>query len=109
MLTCGWAALTGRGGGGDMGLCGGMCRTAVMLLLFKEDRRLGFVGIGVISAVCHNLGQLCVAAALVGNLSVLAYFSAPLPFGPAAGTLTGLACRAVLPALRMPPASCRPY
>lgn len=107
LLKAGFAALTRGGTAGLMSLCGGIFSTAVMLLLFKKDRRLGFVGIGVISAVCHNLGQLCVAAALVGNLSVLAYLPALLLFGAVAGTLTGLVCRAVLPALRRATASFR--
>ncbi len=99
-LKAGFAALTRGGTAGIMSLCGGIFSTAVMLLLFRKDRKLGYVGIGVISAVCHNLGQLCVAAAMVGNLSVLAYLPALLLFGVVAGALTGLICRAVSPMLR---------
>ena len=100
LLKAGFAAFTRGGTAGLMSLCGGVLSTAVMLLLFRKDKRLGYIGIGVVSAVCHNLGQLAVAAAMVGNVSVLAYLPALLLFGAAAGALTGLISRAVMPALQ---------
>lgn len=99
LLKAGFAAFTRGGTAGLMSLCGGLLSTAVMLLLFRRDNKLGYVGIGVVSAVCHNLGQLAVAAVMVGSRSVLLYLPALLLFGAVSGVLTGLVCRAALPAL----------
>lgn len=83
-----------------MSLCGGVLSTLSMTLLLRRTKRLGYVGVGIISAICHNLGQLCVAAVTVGNLSVLGYAPVLLLSALAAGTLTGLIFRAVLPSLQ---------
>lgn len=82
-----------------MSLCGGLLSTAMMLFLFRKAHRLGYVGIGILSAVAHNLGQLVVAAVLVGNRSVLGYLPVLLFCAVVAGALTGSVCRAVLPRL----------
>lgn len=83
-----------------MSLCGGVLSTVVMWLLLNKGKKLGSVGIGVLSAVSHNAGQLAVAAVLVGNASVLGYAPILLLCALIAGTLTGLVFRAVLPALQ---------
>lgn len=83
-----------------MSLCGGLFSTFVMWILLKKGKRLGSVGIGVLSAVSHNTGQLAVAAVLVGNVTVLGYAPVLLLCGLLAGTATGLVFRAVLPALQ---------
>lgn len=83
-----------------MSLCGGMLSTLVMCLLLRKSKGLSFVGIGVVGAVCHNLGQLAVAVVLVGNRSVLGYAPVLLLCALAAGTLTGFVFRAVYPALQ---------
>lgn len=78
-----------------MSLGGGILSTLAMYFLLRYAKRLGFVGIGVLSAVCHNAGQLLVAAVLVGNASVLGYAPVLLLCALVAGTLTGLVFRAV--------------
>ncbi len=83
-----------------MSLCGGVLSTLMMVLLFRYAKKIGFVGIGVLSAVCHNLGQLLVASVLVGNASVLGYAPVLLLCALIAGILTGLIFRAVLPAVQ---------
>ena len=83
-----------------MSLCGGVASTFVMWFLLNKGKKLGSVGIGVVSAVSHNAGQLAVAAVLVGNASVLGYAPILLLCALIAGTLTGLVFRAVLPALQ---------
>lgn len=82
-----------------MSLCGGLLSTLAMYFLLRYAKRLGFVGIGILSAVCHNAGQLLVAAGLVGNASVFGYAPVLLLCALIAGALTGLIFRAVLPAL----------
>ena len=82
-----------------MSLCGGMLSTVGMYLLFRFTKRIGYVGIGVISAVLHNAGQLLVAAVLVGNRSVLGYLPVLLLCALVAGALTGSVLKAVMPKL----------
>lgn len=86
-----------------MSLCGGVLSTLLMCLLLRRQKRLSFIGIGVAGAVCHNLGQLAVAAVLVGNRSVLGYAPVLLLCALLAGTLTGFVFRTVYPALRRIP------
>lgn len=100
VLKAGFAGLMRGGTSFFMSLCGGVLSSLVMWLLFKKTKRLSAVGIGVLSAVFHNVGQLTVAAVLVGNRSVLGYAPLLLLCGIVAGTLTGLVFRAVLPALQ---------
>lgn len=82
-----------------MSLCGGVLSTATMYVLFKLSRRTGYLVIGVISALMHNLGQLAVAAILVGNGAVLGYAPVLLISGIVTGALTGSILRAVMPAI----------
>ena len=82
-----------------MSLCGGMLSTVGMYLLFRFTKRIGYVGIGVISAVLHNAGQLLVAAVLVGNRSVLGYLPVLLLCALVTGALTGSVLKAVMPKL----------
>ncbi len=103
LLKACFAGLTRGGTAFFMSLCGGVLSTLLMCLLLKRTRRLSFIGIGIAGAVCHNLGQLAVAAVLVGNRSVLGYAPVLLLCALAAGTLTGLVFRAVYPALQKIP------
>lgn len=103
LLKACFAGLTRGGTAFFMSLCGGALSTLLMCLLLKRTRRLSFIGIGIAGAVCHNLGQLAVAAVLVGNRSVLGYAPVLLLCALAAGTLTGLVFRAVYPALQKIP------
>lgn len=100
VLKAGFAGLTRGLTAFFMSLCGGVLSTLMMVLLFRYAKRLGCVGIGILSAVCHNLGQLAVAAVLVGNASVLGYAPVLLICALIAGTLTGLIFRAALPAVQ---------
>lgn len=49
-----------------------------------------------LSAVCHNLGQLAVAAALLGTWTVLAYLPYLILAGAASGLFTGLCAQFLL-------------
>lgn len=105
LLKACFAGLTRGGTAFFMSLCGGVLSTLLMCLLLRKTWRLSFIGIGIAGAVCHNLGQLAVAAVLVGNRSVLGYAPVLLLCALAAGTLTGLVFRAVYPALQKLPYS----
>lgn len=82
-----------------MSLSGGILSTLTMYLLFKFTKKSGYMLIGVISAVMHNLGQLTVALVMVGNRAVLGYAPVLLISGIITGAVTGTVLRAVIPAL----------
>lgn len=92
-ITRGWAAAL-------MSFSGGVLSTLVMYALWRARRRpFGIVGISVLAAAAHNAGQLAVAAALTGTLSIAAYAPLLAVFAVVTGAVTGLVMRAVMPAL----------
>lgn len=66
-------------------LAGGILSFAVMVLL-RHIKGFGISGISIAGAVSHNIGQLMMAALVIGNLSIFYYF----PVLMAAGVVTGL-------------------
>lgn len=82
-----------------MSLCGGVLSLVIMTLLFKTGEKcLGYVGIGVLSAVSHNLGQLCVACVILGK-TILSISPILLFGGIICGLVTGTIFRYTLPVL----------
>lgn len=68
-----------------MSISGGLVSTVITaILLNKENRKTGFVGIGIIGAVTHNTAQITVAA-LITNSGVFYY----IPFLVLASCITG--------------------
>ena len=71
-----------------------------MYLLMRYAKKiLGTVGISVISALCHNLGQLVAAIFITGTAEIVYYAPALAVFGVITGAVTGVVLRAVMPAL----------
>lgn len=84
-----------------MSLCGGILSTAAACVLFKFFKnKLGYIGIGIICAVCHNIGQLTAACILSGTATlVIGYGPLLLIFAVVTGFLTGAILKAVMPFL----------
>lgn len=84
-----------------MSACGGMLSTAAACILLRSKKKhFGYIGIGIICAVCHNIGQLAAACVLSGTWSlVFGYGSLLLLFAVATGFVTGAVLRLVIPAL----------
>jgi heptaprenyl diphosphate synthase len=80
-----------------MSLCGGLLSAVAMYLLFKLNGKIGILGISVISALMHNLGQLTVSFFLVGSSAVFGYAPFLLLFGIVSGFITGVIFRILLP------------
>ncbi len=97
LIKAGFAIITRGVTAGAMSLCGGVLSTVTMYLLFKFSKKTGYLVIGVVSALMHNIGQLAVAAVLVGNTAVLGYAPVLLVSGIVTGALTGSILRAVMP------------
>lgn len=82
-----------------MSLCGGFLSLAGMLILFRLSKeKVGYIGIGVASAVLHNIGQLVVAGFLIEK-SVYSLTAALILVGAVTGILTGTVLKLLMPVL----------
>lgn len=84
-----------------MSLSGGILSTAAACLLFRfAKNKLGYIGISIVCAVCHNIGQLTAACIISGTASlVVGYGPLLLIFAVVTGLLTGAILKAVMPTL----------
>ena len=84
-----------------MSLSGGILSTAAACLLFRfAKNKLGYIGISIVCAVCHNIGQLAAACIISGTASlVVGYGPLLLIFAVVTGLLTGAILKAVMPTL----------
>lgn len=80
-----------------MSLTGGLLSALCMLIMLKKAKGFGFVGVGVMSALCHNIGQLGISFFLVKSSAVLGYAPIMLITGIVTGILTGTLLRASVP------------
>lgn len=100
LIKSGFAFLTRGASAAFMSVAGGLLSAVAMWLLLRFARRaFGLIGISVVCALCHNLGQLLAATALTGTKQVLYYAPMLALFGAVTGVVTGVILRAVLPAL----------
>lgn len=84
-----------------MSLGGGVLSTAVMCLMIKkEGKNLSYIGIGVLSAAVHNMGQLFAACLITGTASLLSYGKYLLLFGLVTGFVTGTVFELTLPKIK---------
>ncbi|MDR0314534.1 MAG: Gx transporter family protein [Oscillospiraceae bacterium] len=84
-----------------MSFAGGVLSTAVMSLLLKSKRKtFGIIGIAVLSAAAHNLGQLIVAAIISGTSLFVSYAPFLLIYALITGCLTGSMLKIIMPALQ---------
>lgn len=100
-LVKGLFSFTTRGAtAGIMSLSGGILSAVAMYLLMRYARKhLGLIGISVICALCHNLGQLMAAMLITSTVNIAYYAPALAVFGIFTGAVTGVILRAVIPAL----------
>lgn len=68
---------------------GGILSFAVMLLA-KKSKRLSVLGVSVLGAAVHNVGQIAAAAAVMENAGVFYYLPVLLLSGAVTGALIGI-------------------
>ncbi len=68
---------------------GGILSFAVMLLA-KRSKRLSVLGVSVLGAAVHNVGQIAAAAAVMENAGVFYYLPVLLLSGAVTGALIGI-------------------
>lgn len=82
-----------------MSLCGGLFSLLVMIILLKVNEKIiGYIGIGVLCAVAHNMGQLTVAVVILGK-AILYIAPVLIISGVICGGLTGTIFRYTFPLL----------
>lgn len=82
-----------------MSFCGGLLSLAVMWILFRFTKKsIGYIGIGVLSAISHNMGQLAVAVVILGK-AILYIAPVLMLSGIVCGALTGTIFRYTYPLL----------
>jgi len=85
----------------SLSLAGGLLAVLLMLAIlrtFKE--RSTYLGISIVGAVAHNLGQFAVVTLLYMGISLWFYLPVLLISGVMAGMLTATMLRFILPALK---------
>lgn len=84
-----------------MSLCGGILSTVVMCLTVKKEGKLfSYTGIGVLSAVMHNMGQLGAACVITGTSALMSYGKYLMVFGAVTGFVTGTILTVLMPKLK---------
>lgn len=68
----------------------------IMMLIVKRFNNVSIIGISVIGAVFHNIGQLTIASIIVKTKGILLYFPFLLISAIITGILTGVTAKFVL-------------
>ena len=92
-----FAWLTRGGTAALMSLAGGLLSTLALWLLLRAPRRMSYIGVSLIAAVCHNVGQLAAAAALSGTPALFHYGKYLLLLAALTGFVTGVILNIVMP------------
>lgn len=80
-----------------MSLAGGILSALCMIFIFRKTSGFGYMGIGILSALCHNAGQLIVSFFLVQTTAIVGYAPVLLIASVGTGFLTGTLLRLVMP------------
>ena len=100
MLKALFALITRGATGAFMSFCGGILSTVAVCLLIKYQGRIfSYLGIGIVGAVMHNLGQLIAACIVSGTFALLNYGKYLLIFALITGTVTGTVLLLLMPRL----------
>ena len=80
-----------------MSLAGGFLSALCMFIMLRKSTGFGFVGVGVLSAICHNTGQLAVSFFMVQSSAIAGYAPIMLITAVITGFLTGTVLKFTMP------------
>ena len=80
-----------------MSFAGGILSGLCMIFIFRKTKGFGYMGIGVLSALCHNAGQLIVSFFLVQTTAIIGYAPVLLVASVFTGILTGTVLKISMP------------
>ena len=72
----------------------------LLVMYYVKPRHLSFIGLSVLSAFCHNTGQLICAALLTGSFSVFLYLPVLAVSSVICGALSGILMNTIYPFFR---------
>lgn len=75
-------------------LCGGILSFVVMALVRKT--KLSIVGVSMLGGICHNIGQIAVAAIVMETERIAYYLPVLLAAGLATGLLLGIVAKLIV-------------
>lgn len=100
LLKALFALITRGATGAFMSFCGGMLSTVSVCLLIKyQDRVFSYLGLGIVGAVTHNIGQLIAACIVSGTFALINYGKYLLIFALITGAVTGTVLMLLMPRL----------
>ena len=100
MLKVLFALITRGATGAFMSFSGGLLSTVAVCLLIKYQGRIfSYLGLGIVGAVMHNLGQLVAACIVSGTFALMNYGKYLLIFALITGTVTGSVLLVLMPRL----------
>ena len=100
MLKALFALITRGATGAFMSFSGGLLSTVSVCLLIKYQGKIfSYLGLGVIGAVMHNLGQLIAACIVSGTFALMNYGKYLLIFALVTGAVTGTMLMLLMPRL----------
>lgn len=100
LLKALFALITRGATGAFMSFCGGLLSTVSVCLLIKyQDRVFSYLGLGIVGAVTHNIGQLIAACIVSGTFALINYGKYLLVFALITGAVTGTVLMLLMPRL----------
>lgn len=88
--------ITGQVSAIGYSLCGGLLSYLILLLLHRLFPEKQLWVLSILCAIAHNIGQIALAAFVMGTSVILWYFPALVLSALITGAFTGLACQLVL-------------
>ena len=79
----------------------GAALSFVVMLLLKKTGKFSLLGVSIAGGVCHNIGQILVAMAVLGTADLLCYLPALLLAGTVAGVCIGAARALVISRVKL--------
>ena len=79
----------------------GAVLSLLAMTLLRKSGRFSLLGVSVAGGVCHNLGQIAVAALVLGGASMVYYLPVLLVSGTAAGVCIGAAAAVLVRRVRL--------
>ena len=98
LIKAGFAFITRGMTASLMSLTGGLLSTILLCIVIKQRGKVfSFIGIGIICAAAHNMGQLMAALCVTGTYSLINYAKYLLIFSLITGSVTGFMLTMLMP------------
>jgi len=94
--------LTRGGIAGLLSICGGLLSIlGIIALLFLFREKVSYLALSISGAILHNIGQITIAAVILGSGLVFFYLPVLIVSGMIMGAVTGTLLRVIMPLWRI--------